>query len=60
LGAQFFQEILIFPKENELISLEKMKISWENGVPKLTLIKLKLHTKISPPPLQEELASERA
>jgi hypothetical protein len=37
LGTIFSQGIPIFPRENELISLGKMKIPWENGVPKLAL-----------------------
>jgi hypothetical protein len=37
LGTPFFQGISIFPRENELISLGKMKIPWENEVPKLAL-----------------------
>jgi hypothetical protein len=32
LAILFFKGILIFPKENELISLEKMEISWKNRV----------------------------
>jgi hypothetical protein len=31
LGTPFFQEIPIFLRKNELISLEKMEIPWENG-----------------------------
>jgi hypothetical protein len=41
LETPFSQGIPIFPRENELISLGKMKIHWENGVPKLTLSRLK-------------------
>jgi hypothetical protein len=37
LGTPFFQGISIFPWENELIYLGKMKITWENGVPKLAI-----------------------
>jgi hypothetical protein len=37
LGTPFSKGIQIFPRENELISLGKMEISWENGVPKLAL-----------------------
>jgi hypothetical protein len=37
LGTPFSQGIPIFPRENELISLGKMKIPWENRVPKLAL-----------------------
>jgi hypothetical protein len=37
LGIPIFQGISIFPWENELISLGKMKIPWEIGVPKLAL-----------------------
>jgi hypothetical protein len=37
LGTPFSQENSIFPRENELISLRKMKIPWENVVPKLAL-----------------------
>jgi hypothetical protein len=37
LGTSFFQEIPFFLKENKLISLGKIRISWENGVPKLAL-----------------------
>jgi hypothetical protein len=33
LGTLFSQEIFIFSSENKLISLGKMKISCENGVP---------------------------
>jgi hypothetical protein len=41
LGTPIYQEISIFPWENELISLGKMKIPWKIGVPKLAL-KVKL------------------
>jgi hypothetical protein len=37
LGTPFSQGILIFPRENELISLGKIRIPWKNGVPKLAL-----------------------
>jgi hypothetical protein len=37
LEAQFSQEILIFPRENELISIGKIKIPWDNMIPKLAL-----------------------
>jgi hypothetical protein len=37
LGTPFFQEISIFPRENELIFLRKMKILLKNGVTKLAL-----------------------
>jgi hypothetical protein len=37
LGTLFSQGISIFPRENELISLGKMKIPWEKGVSKLAL-----------------------
>jgi hypothetical protein len=37
LASPFFHGIFNFPRENELISLRKMKNSWENEVPKLTL-----------------------
>jgi hypothetical protein len=30
----------ILPRENELISLGKMKIPWKNVVPKLTFIQI--------------------
>jgi hypothetical protein len=39
LEAQFFQGILIFSRENELIFFGKMKIPWDNVVPKLALSK---------------------
>jgi hypothetical protein len=41
LGKSFSQRISIFLRENELISLGKMKIHWENEVPKLVLKKAK-------------------
>jgi hypothetical protein len=37
LVAQFSQGILIFTRENELISLGKMKNPWDNMVPKIAL-----------------------
>jgi hypothetical protein len=37
LGTLFSQGIPIFPRENELISLGKIEIPWENGVLKLAL-----------------------
>jgi hypothetical protein len=37
LGTQFSHGIFIFPRENELISLGKIEISWENRIPKLAL-----------------------
>jgi hypothetical protein len=37
LGTPFFQEISIFLWENELFSLGKMEIPWNNGVSKLAL-----------------------
>jgi hypothetical protein len=37
LGTSIFQGISIFPWENELISLGKIEIPWEIGVPKLAL-----------------------
>jgi hypothetical protein len=37
LALPFFHGIFNFPRENELISLEKMKNPWKNGVPKLAL-----------------------
>jgi hypothetical protein len=37
LGTTFFHGISIFTWENELISLRKMEITWENVVPKLAL-----------------------
>jgi hypothetical protein len=37
LGTLFSHMISIFPRENELISLGKMKFHWENVVPKLAL-----------------------
>jgi hypothetical protein len=37
LGTLFSQRIHIFPIENELISLGKIKIPWKNRVPKLAL-----------------------
>jgi hypothetical protein len=40
LRTPFSQEIPIFPRENELISLGKIKIFWENRVPKLDFNKL--------------------
>jgi hypothetical protein len=36
LGGPFFQGIPIFQRENELIFQRKMKIPWDNGVPKLS------------------------
>jgi hypothetical protein len=42
LGTLFSQGIPIFPRENELISLGKMKNPWDNGVTKLAL---KMHTR---------------
>ena len=39
LGTLIFHGIFIFPKENELISLGKMKIPREISVPKLALTK---------------------
>jgi hypothetical protein len=49
LGTTFSQGIPIFPRENELISLRKMKIPWENGVTKLALnnYSLKLNIRVS-------------
>jgi hypothetical protein len=44
LGTTFFQGISIFPRENELISLGKIKTRWENVVSKLGLKKKKLFT----------------
>jgi hypothetical protein len=38
LETLLYQGISIFPRENELISLVKMEIPWENKVPKLALI----------------------
>lgn len=38
LETLFFLEFTIFLKENKLISLGKMKISWKNVVPKLVLL----------------------
>jgi hypothetical protein len=32
LGTPFYQGISIFPRENELISLGKIKIPWKNMV----------------------------
>jgi hypothetical protein len=37
LGTLISHGIFIFPRENELISLGKMKITWEISVPKLAL-----------------------
>jgi hypothetical protein len=37
LGTPFSHGISIFSRENELISLGKVKIPWENVVPKLAL-----------------------
>jgi hypothetical protein len=37
LGTLISHGIFIFPRENELISLGKMKILWEISVPKLAL-----------------------
>jgi hypothetical protein len=37
LGTLISHEIFIFPRENELISLGKIKISWEISAPKLAL-----------------------
>jgi hypothetical protein len=37
LATPFFQGILIFPRENKLISLGKMEIPWKNRVVKLAL-----------------------
>jgi hypothetical protein len=37
LGTLISHGIFIFPRENELISLGKMKIPWEISVPKLAL-----------------------
>jgi hypothetical protein len=37
LASTFFHGISNFPRENELISLRKMKNPWENEVPKLAL-----------------------
>jgi hypothetical protein len=37
LGTLIFHGIFIFPRENELISLRKMKIPLEISVPKLAL-----------------------
>jgi hypothetical protein len=37
LGTIFSHRISIFPRENELISLGKIEIPWENVVPKLAL-----------------------
>jgi hypothetical protein len=37
LENTFFQGIYIFLRKNKLISIEKMKISWEIGVSKLAL-----------------------
>lgn len=37
LETPFSQRISIFPRENELISLGKMKIPWKNEVSKLAL-----------------------
>jgi hypothetical protein len=42
LGTLFSQWISIFTKENELISLGKMKIPRENGVTKLALGRIML------------------
>jgi hypothetical protein len=38
LGTPFFHGIFIFIRENELISLEKMKFPWKNVIPKLALL----------------------
>jgi hypothetical protein len=38
LGTLIFHGIFIFPRENELISLVKMKNPWKISVPKLALI----------------------
>jgi hypothetical protein len=38
LETLLYQGISIFPRENELISLGKMEIPWENKVLKLALI----------------------
>jgi hypothetical protein len=37
LGTLISHGIFIFPRENELISLGKMKIPWKISVPKLAL-----------------------
>jgi hypothetical protein len=42
LGTLISHGIFIFPRENEIISLSKMKIPWEISVPKLALKKMKI------------------
>jgi hypothetical protein len=37
LATLFFQGILIFPRENKLISLGKIKTPWKYGIAKLAL-----------------------
>ena len=44
LGGPFFQGIPIFQRENELVFQRKMKIPWDNGVPKLALSVLSKHS----------------
>jgi hypothetical protein len=37
LGTLISHGIFVFPRENELISLRKMKIPWEISAPKIAL-----------------------
>jgi hypothetical protein len=46
LATPFFQGIPIFQRENELISLGKIKIPWKNGVAKLALRVLQNYQKV--------------
>jgi hypothetical protein len=46
LGTPFFQGISIFPRENELIFLGKMKTPSKNWVPKLALNVLEINDNI--------------
>jgi hypothetical protein len=48
LETPFYQGIPIFPRKNELVSLGKMKIPWENWVSKLALNARKKSTPCSP------------
>jgi hypothetical protein len=47
LGTPFSRGIPIFPKENELIFLEKIEISWKNRVFKLAYVFSYLQSYIS-------------
>jgi hypothetical protein len=51
LGTLFSHGISIFPRENELISLGKLKIPWENVVPKLALKNIRWPMEFSVDPL---------